>query len=203
MRVLLLETEAGVADDAAARLSAAGHDVVRCHEPHDRDAFPCQGVLDTACCPIEGTGAGVDVALTVRHAPSPVAAPLEDGIACAIRARVPVVVAGEAASNPYEAFGAVVAGDDLVAACEAAATGPLDGHGSVAQHALEASLAAHGLRGIGERATVYRSRGGLRVVLSLFAPVDEMVLQQATTRVVGALRTFDRMAPRIDVSVER
>lgn len=144
----------------------------------------------------------MDVALTVRHRAAPLPAPLEDGIACALHAHVPVVVAGASESNPYEQLGAVVAGEDVVAACEAAAVTALERHGAVALQALEASLAAHGVREADARATVRRSRDGLQVALSVSAPVDGSVVGLATSRVVGALRALDRQAPRIDVTFE-
>jgi hypothetical protein len=203
MRVLLLETEAGAADDTAQRLLARGHEIVRCHEQLDRRAFPSVGLVDGARCPMEGAGAGVDVALTVRRTASPLPAPLEDGIACALHAHVPVVVAGAADSNPYDPLGAVVAGDDVVRACEDAAFAPLERHGAVALDALNASLAAHDVPHAGACATVRRSRDGLRVVLSGPAIVDDRTVALATSRVVGALRAFDHHAPKIDVAFER
>lgn len=202
MRVLLLETRSGIANDAAEQLAVHGHTVVRCHE-RGRRVFPCNALVDGAQCPLADDRRPVDVALTIRHQASPLPVPLEDGIACALRAHVPVVVAGEAASNPYQPFGAVEAGDDVVAACEAASTATLERHGAIALEAFARSLECLGVTDPGARATVHRNRGGLRVVISLSVPVDESVLPLATTRVVGALRAFDRVAPTIDVSVER
>ena len=106
MRVLVLEGEGGAATDAVTELEANGHAVVRCHEP-GAPAFPCAGLAGGGC-PLEGDG--VDVALTVRSAATGAPSPTEDGIACALRARVPVVVAGAGDANPYAAFGGTTVG---------------------------------------------------------------------------------------------
>jgi hypothetical protein len=201
MRVLLLETEAGSAADAAVQLEAGGHEVLRCHEQSQRRAFPCAGLSDPSACPLEGPG--VDVALTVRHAPLPQPADLEDGVAGARRAHVPLVVAGESRDNPFASHGATLAaGDDLVAVCEQAANAPLPRHGMVALDALRASLSRHGMPDADADAIVHRSRDGLRVTLFVPAGAPEDAAALATTRVVGALRALDARARSIDVAME-
>lgn len=201
MRVLLLETDAGGAAGAVHRLEARGHEVLRCHEQSESRAFPCAGLSDAAACPLEG--AGVDVALTVRDRALPEPAPLEDGVACALRAHVPLVVAGVTEPNPFAAYSAVVATDgDVVEVCEEAANAPLARHGMVALDALRASLIRHGMPDADADAIVHRSREGLHVALLVPAGTPDDAAALATTRVVGALRGLDSRARSIDVAVE-
>ena len=143
MRVLVLESRSGAADDPVVQLQARGHSVVRCHDGRGRRVFPCSALVEGHQCPLENHRPRVDVALTVRHQASSLPAPLEDGIACALRAHVPVVVAGDVESNPYEALGAAVAGDDVVKACERAANKALERRGSVALRVPDAALGGH------------------------------------------------------------
>lgn len=201
MRVLVVETDAGAADDAIARLEAAGHEVARCHDHGERHAFPCAGLAAGRVCPLRGDG--VDVALTVRARPMPSPAVLEDGAACALRTNVPLVVTGQTVWNPFvQLAGVTVAHGDVVAACEAAATAPLERHGVAALEALRASLLQSGVdaRGIdGTDVTVMRSRAGLRVTLDVPAGVPKDAIALATTRVMSAVRSLDHAAPAIDV----
>jgi hypothetical protein len=203
MRVLLLETESGSAAHAAASLEASGHEVLRCHEASQRHAFPCAGLSDASACPLEG--AGVDVALTIRHAALADPAPFEDGAACALRAHVPLVVAGATAGNPFVLHGAtpITGDDDVVVACEQVANAPLARHGMVALDALRASLIRHRLPDADAQAIVHRSRDGLRVTLVVPASAPDAAAALATTRVVGALRGLDTRARSIDVAMER
>ncbi|HEY7133477.1 MAG TPA: hypothetical protein VIB48_00285 [Acidimicrobiia bacterium] len=202
MRVLVLETQAGVAASAAERLEASGHEVLRCHEQSQRHAFPCAGLAENGGCPLDGPG--VDVALTVRHEAMPEPADLEDGVACALRAHVPLVVAGDTSFNPYASYDAtVVNGADVVDVCEQVANAPLQRHGMVALDALRASLTRHGVADAEVEAIVYRSRDGLKVTLLVPADAPDDAAALATTRVVGALRNLDRNAHSIDVAMER
>lgn len=201
MRVLVVETDVGAADEAIARLEAAGHEVARCHEHGERHAFPCAGLIADGVCPLRGEG--VDVALTVRARPMPSPAALEDGAACALRASVPLVVTGQTVWNPFiQMPGVTVAHGDVVAACEAAAAAPLTRHGDAADAALRASLAQSGVDASDvdvARATVTRSRAGLHVTLDVPAGVPKSAIALATTRVLSAVRELDHGAPAIDI----
>ncbi|MEO7427857.1 MAG: hypothetical protein ABIY48_00595 [Acidimicrobiales bacterium] len=95
--VLILESRSGGAQAAAAELEAAGHTVHRCHDPGE-PAFPCRGVVDPAGCPLEGP---IDVALVVRDHIDRDPTALESGVACALRAGVPVVEDGPADLDPF------------------------------------------------------------------------------------------------------
>lgn len=200
MKVLVLENIDGVADGAVAALEAGGHRVSRCHEP-GQPAFPCTELSDPGSCPIEN--GPVDVALTVR---SGTAAPtcLEDGISCARRAHIPIVVAGDVTPNPFARFAAAtVEGiDGVVDACERAAAAPLPEHSARATGALRATLDSHGVPVEG-RAEVTRRDGRLRVVLELPEEVPADVAGKAATRVMGVVRGFDKSALGIDVERSR
>src|SRR4029450_7305190 len=82
-------------------------------------AFPCRAVIDPADCPLDDRP---DVALLVRDRITEPAA-RDQGASCAIRAGIPLVMAGPPALDPYEPWlaGRVEGADgDVVAACEAA-----------------------------------------------------------------------------------
>lgn len=198
MRVLVLESERRAADDAIDRLEAAGHEVVRCHEPAWR-AFPCVGMTGT--CPVE---AGVDVALVVRSREYGLPSPFEDGARCAARAGVPLVVMGDAATNPYEQW--TVAHADLrtvVHAVEEAVHQPLPHLSGLATEVVRDVLTAFGLDPAAGGAEVHRDGSGLWVDVVLAETVDPNVANQAVVRVAAAVRAAQARSPRIDVGVRR
>ena len=196
MRVLVTETTPGGGVHLADQLHAAGHEVVACHVPGAL-TFPCTGMANGPC-PIDD---GVDVAVTVRLHPQSGPAPSEDGLLCALRARVPVVIAGQTLFQPFSGFDAVdVPGDEnLVAAIEAVTRDRRPYHEAVARKLLDATLVTEGETGAAD-ARVTRTRDGLAVELTIPPSLDHAARSRAAVRVVGALREFDRHAPRIDVS---
>jgi len=115
MRTLLMHD---LADDTpyANALATAGHQVVRC-SPNGRPQFPCAGARGD--CPLDAT---VDVAVVVHDRSTDDIAPGEAGVVCALRDRIPLVVAGANAHSPFgERVDAVAASvDDVPAACERA-----------------------------------------------------------------------------------
>jgi hypothetical protein len=121
VRVLVLETNRRAADHAIAELRGAGHQVVRCHEV-GLPAFPCNALCNNGVCELDASG-GVDIVLDYRAHPLPRPTAYEDGVSCALRHHVPLVVVGTSALNPFDKWTAAIAGDDeIVAACEAAAS---------------------------------------------------------------------------------
>ncbi|HZJ27086.1 MAG TPA: hypothetical protein VFF40_08780 [Acidimicrobiia bacterium] len=200
MRVLVLESEPRAADTAIDQLEAAGHDVVRCHE-RDGAAFPCVGLDHHDRCPLNGTP--VDVALTVRGDERWTTSELEDGVPCAIRSGVPLVVAGESGGSPYAPWTtATVHGDDVVSACDWAATAPLTRHSDAATASLRETLARHGVtHAEAAGATVTRSRGRLCVRLTMPDSVAEDVAQLGATRAMAALRAMDPDAAGMDITL--
>jgi hypothetical protein len=199
MEVLVVESEPGAAGVAITELEAAGHRVQRCHEPGAR-AFPCAG-LDPGRCPLEE--GEIDVALTVRARPDSRPTAFEDGITCALRRHVPVVVAGHTTIDPFAQYPVTVAGtDDIVESCERAATGPQVGHEAAAMKALDQTLELAGLSTEPARASVRRSGQGLRVTLHVPPGTPKNVRDIASVRVVGAVRAFDPHAPQIEISCQ-
>lgn len=196
MKVLVNETEASAADRAVEQLESQGHDVLRCHE-RDDGPFPCAALRTGHVCPLREPG--IDVAVTVRSHPRSRPAVLEDGIACALRARVPVVVAGKTLLNPYEGFGVeVVEGPHVVGAVERLAMAPSSGHSQVATNALLDALRCEPGDAI---AVAYRSRSGVRVELEAVPDVARSAVKAAVPKVIAAVREYDRDTPRIDVSI--
>ncbi|MGQ0432317.1 MAG: hypothetical protein ACT452_07915 [Microthrixaceae bacterium] len=196
MKVLVNESEGGAADRAVEQLESQGHEVLRCHERGD-GPFPCAGLRPGHVCPLRDPG--VDVAVTVRSNPRSRPALLEDGIACALRARVPVVVAGQTLLNPYEGFGVeVVEGQHVVGAVERLAMAPSHGHSQVATDALLGALRAEPGEAI---AVAYRRRSGVRVELEAVPTIERSAVKAAVPKVIAAVREYDRDTERIDVSI--
>jgi hypothetical protein len=196
LHVLVLEDSAGAANSALDELEAAGHAVSRCHD--SADAFPCAALAEDGQCPLDA--GDVDVALDVRAHPHRQPSPLEDGVACALRHRLPLVVAGGAALDPYDDFATVVLDRpyDVVDACVHAAEGELAGHTAVATRATDAAT-RRDERGAEVAVSVHRRAGTLVVDITAPASFDRRLKTTIATRVTGALRAFDRHARGIDV----
>jgi len=202
MRVLVLEAEPGAADRAAAALEAASHTVDRCHDA-GATGFPCRAVDGTGPCPLETQP--VAVALTVRPSGSSVGA-IEDGVACAIRANVPLVVAGETDDNPYAQWTAAIApgahDEDVVAACERAAAAPLPRHTRAASERLRRVLRHRDVDGAeSARALVTRHEGRLRIQILLPDGVPPDVVRAAGMYVLAEVHALDPTARGADVSL--
>jgi hypothetical protein len=199
MEVLVVESEPGAAAIASAQLEAAGHRVFRCHDAGARP-FPCRG-LNPGHCPLEENE--IDVALTVRCRSNPRPTPFEDGVSCALRYRVPVVVAGRTAIDPFAPFPVAVAGvDDVVETCERAASGPQVGHEGIAVKALDQTLTLAEVPTEEATASVRRRGSGLQITLHVPAETPQKVRDVAAVRVVGGVRGYDPHAPRIEIICE-
>ena len=120
LNVLVVGTDDWAIQQAAEALRADGTEVLQCHEPGE-PAFPCNALLEGRVCPLD---VGFDVVLTVRGRPLPRPSEGEMGVVCALRNRVPLVVAGMATHNPYSPWAARVVDrhGDLAVACAEAAT---------------------------------------------------------------------------------
>lgn len=201
MKVLVLETMAEAADGAVEALVAAGHEVVRCHEPGEHHAFPCVGLVGaTPACAV--TEHAVDVALTVRSNPRSQPAPLEDGVSCALRHHIPLVVAGRTALHPFEDFATVVVHDgNVVEGCERAATAPLRRHSEVARQAWDRTLSTRGIPTGASTVAVTRQQGGLLVSVESDTPVERSTVDMASARMLAAVREIDTVSRAVDVRV--
>jgi hypothetical protein len=198
LNVMVLESEHRAADEAEQELAEAGHVVLRCHEPGE-PTFPCRGLVDESTCPLHSHV--IDVALTVRSRVRSQPAPSEDGVRCALMSRVPLVVAGPSALDPYDGLEtrALDRTYDVVATCEAAAAAELPGHARRAEVVLADTFGAG--RASAAKVSVIRRGGMLRVLVTGLDDVTHEERRAAVVRIVGAVRAFDRAARTIDVVV--
>jgi hypothetical protein len=202
MRVLVVGTLPPAIDQVAEVLVGAGHEVGRCHEGAD-PPFPCAGLLEGSACPLEESP--VDVIVTARNRAWPRPSPYEDGAVCALRQHVPlVVVAPPSPAQPFVPWATKTIGwaDNLVAACEEAASQPLEPHGEIASAAMCEMLERAGRSTEGAGAEVWRQRGSLKVLLRI-PDTDAAMESSITARVLTALRMFDTYARGINISMER
>jgi hypothetical protein len=201
MRVLLLEGDPGAASAVESQLTAAGHQVSRCHDPGTA-GFPCRGLTGVGTCPLESEH--VDVAVVVRSQPGDGPSAGEDGVRCALRRFVPLVVAGEVSSSPYRAWAAVVHEgiDELATAVAEAASTPLRRHAEAATRSLREVLDRHGLDSSMAEAHVRRVGDDLRIMLRPNVPIEPAVAEMASVRAVGAVRALDPHPRVIDVTIE-
>jgi len=197
MRVLLLESHAGVANDALARLTAAGHSVVRC-DTADR-LYPCRGLAAGGVCPLDEH---TDVAVLVQEIGI---THVEHGAVCAARSRVPVVeVDGSGARKrlPITSW-TTVPGGGLVDECERVAADGRAHARAVAERliALDVVTPTELMPGTGPIAIdVERGPNMLRMTITIDGSVRdrETELVRAATQ---ALREFDRRSPVLDIVV--
>jgi len=201
LNVMLVESEAGVSDEAARELREAGHTTLRCHQAGDA-AFPCVGISDPAACPLRSHD--VDVALLVRAGTLAQPTVREDGARCALVQRVPLVVAGPMVLDPYDAYATrtVDAAGDVVGACEAAAGAPIEAFGARASAVLAASLGEAGPVALAHRVEVTRRHGRLQVHVADGATMTKDQRSRAAVRITGALRELDPFATGIDVGFD-
>jgi hypothetical protein len=196
MKVLVLESEVGAAEVAIAQLQRSGHEVHRCHENGER-GFEC-AALHGEACPLDAQP--IDVVLDVRTRSSRFPTMLEDGVSCALRRHLPVVVSGHTSTHPYTSFPVVEGGRDVVDTCERAAAAPMAEHEGIAQRVLDETLNRTGSEQEAGRAEVSRRDGSLAVTLRFPPTTSDRVRAMASVRVAGALRAFDRTARGIDVA---
>ncbi len=198
LRVLVVEGDRGAAECVQEDLAAAGHEVVRCHEP-GAPAFPCNALSHDRQCPLEASV--VDVALDVRRRPRSQPAPQEDGAVCALRHKIPLVVAGPTVLNPYDEYATEVvsATGDVVGACERAATAPLRAHTEHAARVLRRVLDRRAISA-SPLVVVRRRHGVLLVEVRGAEALDSATKQMASVRITAGLRALDRGARGIDVA---
>ena len=187
-------------DHAIDLLQQAGHDVVRCHD-RDLGAFPCNALVPGGACAVEDDT--LDVALVVRSHPWPRPTPLEDGVSCALRHHLPVVVAGRTILNPYEPWcSAVFDGvDDAIGALEQISRAPLPRLGRVLAGAVAGVLDQAGYH---EEPAVEARRSGrrrLQVVVRTARTLDADTVDEIVVAVHRVANRRDPYAPGVDVDV--
>jgi hypothetical protein len=199
LEVLVVESERGASQAVIDDLETAGHRVHRCHDP-GRPTFPCNGLDATSSCPLDV--AAIDVAVTVRGVPRSQPAVLEDGLTCAIKHHIPVVVSGRTALHPYEGYAAeTVPVGEVVAAVERATKREMPEHQITARAALDVALRQRGLSPGSGDVRVERRMRGLHATVELPPDLDSRDFDMVAVRVMGALRAADRTAEFIDVAV--
>ena len=197
-QVLLLRSDDEPVADVEAALVAAGHTVHRCHRPGD-NAFPCNGLREGESCPLDAVG--IDVAIDVRQHPWPRPTPLEDGVTCALRRHVPVVVAGRTLFHPFEGWATVTleGTTGVVDACERAIERHLGRQRAAAVAAVREVLDHAGLDEIPVHATATRAERRLHVEVAADLPEGRLRTMIAA-RVGSAVREVDPEAEGIEIS---
>ena len=122
-------------------------------------------------------------------------------LACALRAHVPLVVAGRVMLNPYEEWADEVVEDgDVVAACERVVSAPSRDHSEVARDALREAVRRRAGSAGDADAVVWRDGRRLRVRLDGVERHRRFGAGMAAADVAAALRAFDAHIPKIDIS---
>jgi hypothetical protein len=163
-------------------------------------------------CPLETLA--IDAAVVVRPVAVAECLPFEDGVVCAARRLIPLVVAGEidpfattdsSAEHPYRSWAvAEQYGTDVTETVEAVVHAPLPKHSAVATAAVRDTLKSHGLDPAGSSAQVYRRQGGLLIcMVEPKEEIDDKVMKMVAVRASGAVRQLDRWSRGIDVTIER
>lgn len=205
MRVLVLESEPGLADEVIDELETSGHLVARCHDA-DRPPFPCRGMQPGQKCPLDEAPTQVAVALDGQLSPGADPPTGHDGARCALRRSVPLVVAGPRAatlvpwaSKTCQTFHPGV----VVSAIEEVGDAPLARHGTAATEALCSVLEIHGLPTEDASAEVTQTDDGLRITLKPGLPdLEQRVREVASIRALAKVRELDPHAPRVGVCVD-
>ena len=194
MHVLMPATAAPAAQILAEELEERGHPVHRCHESDDT-GIGCS-VLRGRECPIEQWP--IDMVVAVRESSSGDSGPLDDGIVCAIRTRLPLIVGGATAGNPFRAWSVEVPGRVTVDKVTEVAARPLAVHSQVATEALREYLGE--VATPEDRVDVHRRGGGLLARVVVPGHLDPRARDMAAVRVTKAIREWDRFSPVLDVT---
>ncbi len=196
MKILMSEIATDQARVAASILKGAGHDVVTCGDVGHR-AIACAALRGEAC-PIETQD--IDVALYVDR--SEPAGLLDEGLLCALRHFIPLVVATSSPvvlPDPFGSWAAAICDmDQLDCAIRAAAKAPLQAHSVAAERAANGVLSNAGSSATWE-AVVRRDGRRLRVELSSPEEVEPDLCARSAVRAEGAIREIDRVSQTIDV----
>ncbi len=197
--VLLLESHPHASDEAAATLEAHGHRVHRCHDDPEHP-FPCRGLSDPDRCPLDGP---IDVALIAQRGRQTAPTDLQDGVRCAVRARVPLVETGAGTFDPFGPWLAarIPISADVVAACAEAAVHRFDGLGEQIRFRIAKLLKATAIDPAHVTCSFEEAMASLDVHLELPTSVGRGVEQSLAVRVLDAVRSDGRTYGRVDVHV--
>jgi hypothetical protein len=199
MRTLLIETIPSCGGQVDGLLTAAGHEVARCHHT-DGPTFPCVG-LTAEGCPLEDAR-GIDVAVAVRPTPDRDPAASESGLTCALRQGIPVVVVGDTHHSPYAGWTEHCgADDDVLDAVDRAIVAAGERRAAPLRAEVERLLRLEGLDPGGVTVTVARDGSTARVRVSADAELDERVAGLIATRMHAVDRTGAWPTTTLDVAV--
>lgn len=196
--VLVLENRRNGARIAAEKLEAAGFRVHRCREPDD-PAFPCRGVVNPSDCPLEGP---IDVALVVRQHIHPSPSSLEHGVACAIRAGVPVVEDGSSILDPFEPWiTARVEHDPLTVTCHQAVEMAFQPIANDVLHRCRPLLDAAGIDPADVTCRLEMHWPKLQVHVEVPGAISAGIREALAVRALDAVRSDRRKFEQVNVQV--
>jgi len=174
--------------------------VFTCHESGGA-AFPCRGVVHASSCPLRSHE--VDVALVVRSQNHTQPTLREDGARCALVNRVPLVVAGTPALDPFDDYATrtIDRTYDVVETCEQAAQAPIESLGRRAREVTAETLhlPASAPR---PRVEVTRRSGRLHVLVRDGSALMKQERARVGVRIAMALREIDPFAAGIDIAID-
>ena len=192
----MIQTGSTAARAAADDLIRNGHEVAVCHPDGEAACVALSG----GRCPLDT--APIDAAVVVRSMPSPCPLPLEDGVACAARRGLPLVVAGEPAGHPFTAWAsAEEEGTSVAATVETVVAAPLPKLSMLATATLRHALATRGITGSAARVEVRRHHGGAFAEIIGAGDLSRSSRAACSVRVAAAVRAHDPWARNVDVVV--
>lgn len=199
MRALLTENELGVGRSVEADLVAAGVEVHRCR-PAGAAGYECEGMPSGHGCPLDHVG--TDAVVAVRSRRGGPTTELEAGVACALRAGVPVALVGGGKGAGYVPWASVQTEEraDAVAAFELAARRGREALIAPARVMAERVLGPDAA-GCPIEVSVEFAGDRLRAEVAIDAPVDARTCETVAVRVAGVLRPRARWAKAVDVGV--
>lgn len=196
MHVLMMQTGSTAARAAADDLVRHGHDIEVCHPDGETACVALTG----GRCPLDA--APVDATVVVRPYASPGPLPLEEGVACAARRGIPLVVAGEPAGHPFADWAsAEEEGTSVAAAVETVVAAPLSTLSMLATATLRHALASRGITGTSARVEVRRRHGGAFAEILGARDLSSASRAACGVRVAATIRAHDPWVRNIDVAV--
>ncbi len=192
--VLLLESHQGAAAAAETELLAAGHRVHRCHDERSR-GYPCVGLSPDGACPLDGP---IDVALDVRQHITPRPTPLEDGVTCASREGIPLVIDGSDLLDPFARIATTHVRGHVARACTEAVDEALRPLATAAQESLHAFMTSRG-HDVDAAQLSFEARGAHLVVRLRTDGLDRSMASLLAVRALDAIRPVNRRWKKVDV----
>ena len=125
----------------------------------------------------------------------------EDGVSCALRHHVPLVVTGKTLLQPFEGYATEIADtDELVSRVEELAAAPLARHSAEATAEAVRVLESMGASTEAVEVEVRRRGGSLKAEMQVPVDTPTRVVELAGIRVAGVLRAIDPYARTVDVT---